>query len=202
MHFLPLITDYIRKHSGLEGNRNYLGMSQIADCPVQLYLRYKQGIKVDDAGHRNAYRGYMMENEIKKILQRTGVMKPLSERALIAPWDERYQGHTDGETVEGNLLEIKTMSKMRFDQLKESKRMPTKHYFQVQTYLKYGGYGSAADVVIAVPETFDFMVLNVAQNYKVQNDLEEKAKNVLMHIDAGRVPACECGRCDRRMIGP
>lgn len=198
MNVLPLIKDYIRRHSGLDAHRHYLGMSSIADCPVQLYLRYKQGMVVDDAGHRNAYRGYLFEREVKKILVGIGFMKPHSERELIAPFDARYKGHTDGESVEGNLSEIKSVSKEKFEIIKDSKKLFTKHYFQTQIYMKHGNY-EASDVTIVVPETFEFMMLRVRPNYKVQNDLEEKAKSVLMHIDANRLPLCACGRCNKAM---
>lgn len=195
MSFLPLITEYLHTHSGLEAHRNYLGMSQIADCPTQLYLRYLQGMKLDDGGHRNAYRGYMIEGEMKKILTRIGVMKERSERSLVAHWDARYQGHTDGETLEGRLLEIKSLAKHKYEQVRESKKLLTKHYFQIQTYMKHGQY-MGCDAVLICPETFEIMVLPVQPNYKVQNDLDSKARDVLMHIDAGKLPACQCGRCE------
>lgn len=185
-------------HSGFEAHRNYLGMSQIADCPRQLFLRYRQGIKIDDGGHRNAYRGYLIEGEMKKILCRIGVMKENSERKLVARWDARYQGHTDGETVEGRLLEIKSLAKYKYDQVKESRKLSTKHYFQIQTYMKHGNY-RGCDTVLICPETFEIMELPVQPNYKVQNDLDSKAKDLLMHIDADRLPACQCGRCEARL---
>src|ERR1044072_24419 len=89
---------YIRANSGYDVKRDYLGMSGIGRCPRKLYDDYFKPSNPTPETFRNCYLGYLWEDEVKNILEGSGVYVPDSERELIAPFDRRFVGRTDGET--------------------------------------------------------------------------------------------------------
>lgn len=188
------IRQFVHANSGLEAHRRYLGMSGIADCPRAQWTRYMNGVETGDNNHRNAYRGYLLEKDIKQILISIGFMKPESERELLAEFDSRFRGHTEGEDVSGGLIEVKTMSKVKYDAVVSERRLAYRHYRQVQAYMKYGNY-TKCTAVIRCTETFEFHVMVVQPNYAIMAELEQKAKMILACIDESREPPCTCNRC-------
>jgi hypothetical protein len=191
---LYLISDYIKSNSNLDTHRPYVGMSSIADCPLALYNNFQNGIIPTHEGYQRSYQGYMYEREVKKILLATGLYQSDTDKELVAPFDSRFRGHIDGEDTFGNLIEIKSMSAVKFNKIKETGKLPYKIYAQVQAYLKYGNYTSAT-VYMVNTELFEFNVMSVGHNENAQKSLEQKAKGVLNAIDTSTSPSCTCGRC-------
>lgn len=187
--------DYIKAHSGLDQHRDYLGMSAIGRCPLQLYRQFVDGRgTLTDRAHLNCYSGYFFERQVREVLVNCGAAIERS-RELVAPFDTRFRGHIDGETVDGLLLEIKSMNTRRFDELKESHRLPREYADQVQAYMRYGPYDMAM-VVTVCRESFDLFVLAIDRDDAAGAVLERKAMAVLKAIDDRTPPRCTCGRCE------
>jgi len=196
------LMDAVRATSPLQTQRQYLGMSQIGRCP-QLQYQWFMDSKgpVSDRMYLNAISGYMYEAKVRELLITAGVVVrnqysqgPVGECELVAPFDERFRGHTDGETRDGDLLEIKSFDREGFDDLIDGQRLPDVYFDQVQAYLRYGRYDRA--LVIAVQRgALDFWTLSVRRSDLVGARVEEKAKRILAAIDRREPPPCECGRC-------
>ena len=207
------LIDYIRKNSGLEQDRHYLGMSQIGRCPRLQHTWLLQGKgNPSDQAHLRCISGYMYEDKIRELLEGAGVTRHMpiasgfdgvlrrNTRELVAPFDSRFRGHIDGETTDGDLAEIKSMDEAGFEQLKRTHELPYAYFAQVQAYMRYGNYHRAL-VVVVQRDAFNTWILDVPRNDKVGDTLEERAKAILSAIDAGPGGGanlkCECGRCEK-----
>jgi len=194
------LTDSIRLHlrenSGLEAHRPYVGMSAMAECELELYRRYLGPRPVTDYQHAMCYLGYLFERDLKTRLADLGYYRPGSERELLAPFDDRFRGHTEGETVEGALLEIKSVTENKLMRIRRDSRLPDSHFYQVQTYLRYGPYDEAV-VVYVCRDTLEHHVQVSRRKEVVGEQMELKAQRVLAAIDAGVPPPCVCGKCPR-----
>lgn len=196
---------YTQTHSGLE-QRNYLGMSAIAHCPLQLYRDFVEGRNYDDRLYRMTYVGYLFERDLITRLIGLGLLDhfgPINDPAhpvgqeIIAPFDSRFRGHTDGRLSDGRLLECKSVNAKRFEGVQQERRPRYEHFAQVQCYLRYGEYPSAV-VIYINRDTFEHQVFEVKPIQHQQDKLEAKAKKILAAIDARIPPVCECGYCGIR----
>lgn len=193
------LIDYTLAHSGAE-ERHYLGMSHIAECPLRLFNDLKGPARPwPQESHLRCYAGYLWERDVKARLQALGLYVPGSERELVADFDARFVGHTDGELVDehGNrcLLEIKSTNPDKFQRIAAyPDRLPVENYHQVQVYLRHGGY-LRAFMVYVCRDTGDMHVVEVRPSPHLQDVLDAKAKSVLTKVDSGQPPRCECGRC-------
>lgn len=190
------ISDHLLHASGFETGRKYLGMSRITECPARLYRECLNGRahELNEAAARRCYRGYLFEHDAHTRLEAAGIYLPGSGKEVRADFDERFRGHTDGETTEGDLLEIKSVADRIFEGVQRTRRALDGHIAQVQMYLRYGGYGHGLIVYIDT-ETFQHYVADVWPNRAEQERWIEKAGQVLAGIDAGQPPKCSCGRC-------
>jgi len=186
------------EHSGLE-NRGYLGMSRIDECPLVLYREMLNGRR-DGSWHAHlmCYAGYLWERDIKARLQAVGLYVPGSECELVADWDARFRGHTDG-TIEGRLLEIKSTHAEKLMRIRSERRLPHQHFSQVQCYMHHGGFAEAIVVYVA-RDTGELWVTSSHAQERVGLSLDEKARGVLAAVDAwgtsgAKAPECTCGRC-------
>lgn len=186
---------WTRVNSGWVKDRGYLGMSQIWRCPAELYDRMLNGRDAWGAAARYCYEGYLHEGDMRKRLEGLGVYG--EGRELVAEWDSRFQGHTDGELLwEGEaarLLELKSVSREKFGQVKKSNRALQPHYEQVQMYMRCGGYEEGV-VVYKCRETGEVWPVLVWAHEPTQERLVGKARDVLAAVDGGERPECECGR--------
>lgn len=174
-------------------DRGYLGMSQIAKCPRYLYNQLVNGCaKPGLQSMRYFHEGYVHEADILERARLAGVAVKNHNRELVAPFDERFRGHIDGE-VDGDLVEIKSVAADRFDSVLEHGAF-FEHMDQCQMYMRYGGYERA----LIVYKNRDTGVLYVYDMHKSEahgRRLEEKARQVLAAVDEHILPACTCGRC-------
>ncbi len=185
---------WLRGNSGLQQHRPYLGMSQIALCPRLLYHWFMDGKgEASDRAHVHCFSGYLYQEAVGRILVGAGIAVGRS-RELLATWDPRYRGHTDDDTCDGDLLEVKSMSAVDYAQLVKSRRLPDPYFDQVQTYMRHGDYRQA--LVVAVSrDSFDLFFLTVPRNERAGERIDCKARMILAAIDAQRPPHCTCGRC-------
>jgi hypothetical protein len=195
------LLDYTIANSGAE-SRRYLGMSHIADCSRKLFNSLTNpapALTWPMESHLRCYAGYLWERDVKVRLQALGLYVPGSERELVADFDQRFKGHTDGEISgeqpgERHLLEVKSTTLDKLQRIMADKRLPIENYQQVQVYLRHGGY-TKAYVVYVCRDTGEMHVAEVSPNGRLQADLDLKARRVLAAVDAGQSPRCECGRC-------
>lgn len=197
--FEDSINQHLRKHSGLEVLRPYLGISQVAQCPRLAYMSFMSGNEPSDYNHRMCYAGYLFERD---VLQRMREMRlaTLDRREVVAEFDDRLRGHIDGLTTWGDLLEIKSMTRSKFDLVHQQNRALHEHNDQVQLYMRYGGWRFAW-VVYVCRETFEHKVVRVRYDAGRAQKLEAKARGILAAIDRGEKPECECGYCAMEGIG-
>lgn len=194
MNIQNAIDTYIKEHSNFDTKRAYLGMSRLSECPRKIYNEYLYGSTVHENTYRMSYAGYEQERCILEMLTGSGVARTV-KRELVAPFDERLRGHIDAELVEGDLLEIKSVSMERFQKVSREHRPLLSHAVQVQMYMRYGGYRRAF-LVYRNRETYEHLVLEVLPDLTMQRKYEEKASRLLDAIDQRQVPECVCGRCE------
>lgn len=180
-------------NSGLE-SRTYLGMSRIGECPQMLARELSNGKRWTNEDALRCYAGYLWEADVKSRLETLGIYKRGSERELVAEFDHRYMGHTDGELRDGSLLEIKSTVQEKLNQIRRDKRIPLKNYRQVQTYMRHGHYAQAL-VVFVARDTGDLYTHTVIPDRACMDVMDEKALSILAALDAGELPTCTCNRC-------
>jgi hypothetical protein len=188
--------EWLMRHSRFEPDRKYLGMCGIGKCALRLYRECLLGrrAEVSPQTARRCYRGYLFEDDAHKRLAAAGVYRRGSEKEITAPWDARFRGHTDGETPDGDLLEIKSVNNDDYEMIMHNHRVLSDHYDQVQMYLLYGGYKHAVIAYIDT-ETFKEFFQDVYPDPERQNALEAKARSIIDALDGGPEPACTCRRC-------
>ncbi len=188
------IDSHVRLHSGLE-TRHYLGMSQVAHCIREAYDGFMDGGIEDrsDFAHRMCYVGYLFEQDTLRRLREMRIAT-FNRRELVSDFDDRLRGHIDGETVWGDLLEIKSVTRSKFELVCKDSRALHEHNDQVQLYMRYGGW-KFAWIVYVCRENFEHKVIRVRYDEVRALRLEEKARRILAAIDARQRPECECGYC-------
>jgi hypothetical protein len=187
------IENHINSSNLFETKRNYVGMSQISKCPRQIYNEFLRGQEATDERNRMAYLGYAFEDIVRNILIKTGILKR-SGFEVVSNFSDKFIGHTDGETKEGDLVEIKSVSRNKFERVLMDGKAFCGHYDQVQMYMRYGGY-LHTQVIYVCREDFRFMVIHVAYNHLRANELEMRAKIVLDAVETENAPMCVCGKC-------
>jgi hypothetical protein len=198
--FQNKIEEHIRAHSGLEMKRDYLGISQVGKCPRQVVREYLHG-KTEPSlqAHEMCYAGYLFEQDVMRRLYEIGVayvpaLEGQGQKEVVAPFDERLRGHIDGETVDGDLLEIKSVSRAKFEKVKSTHMAFTEHFSQVQLYMKYGPWKKCW-IVYVCRETMEHHVVRVPYVHTHAVKMEIRAQRMLAWIDQGILPACECRNC-------
>lgn len=196
-----MLTDRFRANSLHRLDRRYLGMSGVGLCVRDWYWSAVDPRPADILTWF-AWTGYMHEAAILKFL---GGGK-FHEMELVAPWDERFQGHIDHQLDDGTLVEIKSVSWKRFVKMQERKKPRWKDRAQAQTYMRYGGFPHA--ILVYVPRDIPpwawgegrqlpFWCVGVKKSERWADELDAKARRVLACMDRGEPPVCECGRCKR-----
>lgn len=186
--------------SHLEEGRRYLGMSSIADCAKSLYFRYSAPNntkrETSDQDHWYCWTGYLHEAGILSLLG----MKQITFE-IIAPFDNRFRGHTDHE-MDDTVVDVKSTNFTRFQYIKGGK-IPVQHIWQMQAYMRYAPYEHGVLIYVArdVPFKhwdFPFLAVDVFKDDKLGFKIEQKAKRILEAIDRGIPPYCNCPRCKPR----
>lgn len=173
-------------------DRDYLGMSRIWECPRRLYRALVRGRRrPGPQGLRYCHEGMLHEKDVVERLVSAGVEVVNCQRELVAEWDVRFKGHIDGE-IEGELLEIKSVSERRFEEVRN--RPDGRHLDQCQMYMLFGGYEKGM-IVYKCRENGLMWVVPVTRKEDVGERLVRKARMVLEAVDVGEAPECSCGRC-------
>jgi hypothetical protein len=186
-----LLLDWTVANSGAE-ERNYLGMSAIGRCPRQLYDQMVGARTWNLQGHQLCYLGYLFERDVLARLQAINA-DLLGGPREFSDFGGRFQGHSDGEW-DGDLLEIKSTTAETVREIKETRRVPHDHYWQVQTYMHYGNYRRATVIYVA-RDRGDVYVASVPRNHRVGERARLKAATILEAVDHRQPPEGECGYC-------
>lgn len=187
------LLDWTVRNSGAE-QRTYLGMSSISECSLELYRRMLEPRQWTMSQHLYCYNGYLFERDLKARLAGLGLYAPGSERELVATFDARFIGHTDGALVTGEMLEIKSTHQEKLDRIVSEGRIPMANFEQVQTYMRHGNYYRAFVVYVA-RDSGNLHVFEMRLVLAVADRLDIKAKRILRAVDEQRPPKCECRRC-------
>lgn len=189
------IVNWTVMNSGFDLRRPYIGLSGIYDCPALIYERYFNGyerLSVDE--HLKTRMAYDLEAVLQARLMQLGVY---SEGETIRLHDGLVQGHTDGVIDGRDLLEIKTVSIN--EHLPPNKRIPKRVFWQVQAYLHYTKRRYAQIVYLARASGL-VMVLGLKYREDIGGRIERKVDRLVEAVRNVRRPACECGRCDRKVV--
>jgi len=179
--------------------RDYLGMSQIGYCVREIYFRVTDGKTPESAQNLNLrrlqYLGILYEQDAIARLEAQGVKIDARQRELVAPFDDRFRGHIDGE-IDGDLLEIKTVYNQRAIQRVRAHGVLSRHSMQIQAYMRYGEY-ERAQVLYIARDSGQPWVVTVLRSEQTGEDVEAKARRILAALDRKRAPSCQCGKCGR-----
>ncbi len=189
------LKDWLRLNSGLQENRNYLGMSQAGKCPRAIYELLMKGPQTTDFHHQMCYAGYLFERD---ALARMIEMKFAKEAKIevVCPKDARIRGHVDGLTFWDDLLEIKSVTVKKFERISQTGNALWEHVDQVQLYMKYGPWKTAW-VIYICRESFEHRVMRVQYDQGRAERLEVKLLEILVAWEKREPPACECGYCGK-----
>ena len=188
------IQRYMAVNSGFEHTRPYLSISHVAGCPHRAAREFRDGFEENPEVLRMCYAGYDQERSVRSILLALGVLQSFEVTHVVAPFDKRLQGHPDGITTDGQVIEIKSVSRKKFERIQNDGRALFEHFAQVQLYLRYANLLSAL-IIYRCRETYEHSVFEISYNPTQADKLEEKAKRILQALDASTLPACECGKC-------
>ena len=178
------LTEYTRVTGGHE-RRTYLGLSQISKSENELLEELIDGThKPDDDGVMLMALGYVVEADIRRRLEGIKVALPNTQYEIVASYDPRVKGHIDGLTnIPGQIYEIKSTKQEKLDFIKNSGKLPTKDFLQVQGYLHHGKYKSCLVVYVA-RDSGKIWAKELWYMSSIGRMLEEKIKKVLHMYDA------------------
>ncbi len=174
-------------------------MSGIGRCPRAQYLDFLNGQVPDLRRDKYGHRGYLFEGDAKKRLERIKLYVPGSEIEVVAPFDKRFRGNTDGATKSESpkqLLELKSTGPDKFEQIAETNSPLKENLCQIQTYMHYSDFEECVLVYINA-DTFDHWIIIVPRDDQVGERMEARAKALLDRIDRRQPPTCTCGWCRR-----
>lgn len=186
-----LINEHMVLHSRFEEKRDYLSISHISECPRRIYDEFLNGFEVSDMTHRMCYAGYQQEESIRDILITHGLIQQINVE--VKAIDTRFMGHMDGLNNE-YVIEIKSVSSRKWDNILKKNKCLWKHFVQVQLYMRYA-HRNQAIVVYRNRETYEHKVFIVQYKKPLADSFEKKAFMILDCIDQKTPPICECGRC-------
>ncbi len=174
-------------------DRSYLGMSSIGKCPRFLYDTFVHGRSSPNLQtKRYCHEGYVHEADILERMCLAGLDVRDHNLELVAPFDDRFQGHIDGR-LDDWLIEIKSVDDDRFSKVIE-RGAYFEHMDQCQMYMRYSGLREAL-IIYKCRNTGELYLYTLHRSEEHGQRLEQKAKDILAAVDAGRPPACLCGRC-------
>ena len=195
------IDQYIKDNSKLDLKRDYVGLSHIGKCERYIFNLYKYGVKLNAESYRNAYRGYLMEADMRSMLIDMGFLKQLTAKPpeIIVPSELTsgipVKGHIDDIVYNGAGAELKSVNKKKFDQLVSESRVFITWFSQAQAYMLYGGY-KYYFFIVRCTETTEHFVHTIIPIQKVQDSIQQKIISVTYAIATDVPPVCKCGHCN------
>ena len=169
-------------------SRGYIGLSGIGDCARVTYDRYTQGKPAPLCDRLK----FKLSNELEAaLIARITDLGVYGPRREIVLHGGLVQGHTDGE-LDGDLLEIKTLACEKY--IPTAGKIPTRIYWQVQAYLRYGPY-RLAHLLYLARDTGAIVVLPVVPNRYTQDAIARTIDLLVNAVAKAQRPICTCDRC-------
>lgn len=203
----------VRQYSGLDQDRQYLGMSQIALCPrLQLnWLMNGKGEKSDQA-HMRCLSGYMIEHEVLRLLALASKIdwmwselpRLAREREIVSKFDPLFKGHIDAKYKVGRtLVEVKSFDRDDFNSIIRTdavRNYPRKYVGQIQSMMRHSDFDEAM-VYMVCRDPFQFWTVRIPRDDTLGAYYDERAKQILRAYRAGdpSMVNCECHRCPTPM---
>lgn len=186
-----LIKESLALRSGFEKKRDYLSISHVSGCPRRAMREYLEGFEINEHTHEMCFAGYENERSVLDILHTVLIHNPVE---VVAPFDSRLKGHLDAMTVEGDVVEVKSVNARKWEKIIKERRPLLEHFAQVQLYMRYAKR-ERTFIVYRNRETYEHKVLQVPYREERARHFEDKARKILAAIDSGVLPECTCGRC-------
>lgn len=194
----------IRRNSGLDRFRTYVGISQIGNCPCAIALDMRDGVREDTIAHHMSFTGYMHQRALVDALSEMGrvIAVDVEVYSTISPL---FRGHADVliQSLDGKshaLLDIKTTNTKGFENVVKARQAKPAHVDQLMLYMHYMKVAEGF-LVYAERDMLRLCAVPVQVSLKRVQQLEEKAADILACLEAERLPACTCGRCAKRIGG-
>ena len=179
-----------------EAKRNYLSMSKIAECSRKIALEFVNGTKPDYNTKARCWLGYNFEDIVAQWLIEEKILLPESRGKEISVFGGKFKGHIDGHSNQMKLIEIKSVSTDKFERILRDIKVPTKNFFQTQTYMYNGGFKEAM-IIYVCRETMEFEVRSFNRVDKIGQRMNEKALRILDALNNMKIPVCDCGYCQK-----
>lgn len=191
---IEILKSKVEESCRYEARRDYLSMSKIAECSRKLYLEMLNGTKPDYNTKARCWLGYHYEDLVVDWLQDEKLLVPQSRGKEISVFDGRFKGHIDGHDAQQVLIEIKSLSEVKFQSIKTAVKIPTRNFLQVQTYM-FNGHFNRAMIIYVCRETMEFETRTINQIDSVGYRMNEKARRILTAFANSVMPDCDCGYC-------
>lgn len=195
-----LLTGYTLDRSGHDPCRTYIDLSQVADCELELYRAYlaaRSGIRTEPS---IPYETILISCELEAALRaRLAALGVYSPGRTIHLYDGLVQGHTDGETPDGDLLEIKTVALER--NIPWDGQLPRRIHWQINAYLRYTGCRQAHIIYLA-RDTGRIHIITVRESQTTTRLIAARLARLAEAIRTETPPVCTCGHCPNRTTAP
>lgn len=188
-----LITNHTIAKSNFDESRNYIGMSQLHLCDVEIYKNYFNGYKADISSRLKCYKGYQMEKDLITRLDDCfgDDFKSGKSHEVLANMG-MVRGHPDGYLF-GKPVDIKTVA-LDIHVPKDSFSIPFKVRCQMQAYM-YFLPASFGYVIYESRESGLIRVFEVIPT-NLQLTFQDRCTRLVAAIVAHERPACSCGKHD------
>lgn len=179
--------------SGYDTHRDYIGLSQLHKCSVEIWNAYWEGNSANLQQKLLCYKGYQMEHD---LCNRLSAIYPegfeVGAVRTIMAYDGLVQGHPDGY-LHGYPLDIKTVDDERFIPT-NLRTMPYRVRLQMQAYLFFLP-ASFGYVVYESRDTGAIEVFTIPVDRYLQLQITEKVVELVNAVKEQRLPDCGCQKC-------
>jgi hypothetical protein len=184
------LVDWSVKNSGFEAGREYIGLSGIGDCEMEIYDRLRNGQRASIDAQLKTRISYEMESALVERFKAMGLYQP---GETISLHGGLVQGHTDGLIAGREILEIKTLEKAVFF---PSAGVPSRRItWQVQAYMHYLKR-PWCHVVYLARDTGGIFCLGVKYDPRLGERIDAKVRLLVKAVKMVQRPRCTCGHCE------
>jgi hypothetical protein len=184
------LVDWSVKHSGFEPERDYIGLSGIGDCELEIYNRLRNGQRASIDAQLKTRISYELEGALITRFTEMGLYQP---GETINLHGGLIQGHTDGLIAGREILEIKTLEKAVFF---PGAGVPSRRIvWQVQAYMHLL-HRPWTHVVYLARDTGGIFCLGVKYDPRIGERIEAKVRLLVKAVKTVQRPRCTCGHCE------
>lgn len=171
------LIDHTVKNSHFESERNYIGLSKIAESVEDIIESYNNGFNGTLKSKLKCYKGYQMEADLKRRL--SIIFKDdFIPNVEISAFDGKVMGHPDCRLF-GRVTEIKSV--LKDEHLPENNTLPKRVYWQMQGYLLFDN-SKVGYVIYESRESGIPKVFVVTANDSIQTIIRKKLDEVMKRL--------------------